>query len=144
MRAVHLFLLTKKIPFTYSKPKGIRLRSQIPKRHFLKDRLSQKGKTQTSLHVRAVRSRATGARHRHRRICESSLLKWKHCWPSTEDGTHGSRPQNWCDFSFFAKCFRNKSESVSETKINFEKMKMFLFRKHLRNESVVETKVKLF
>jgi len=40
--------------------------SQIPQRHFPKDRLSQ-GKTQTSLHVRAIRSRATGARHRHRR-----------------------------------------------------------------------------
>jgi len=47
-------------------------------------------------------------------------------------------------FSFFAKCFGNKSESVSETKKIFFKSKMFLFRKHLRNESVFETKVKLF
>jgi len=35
---------------------------------------------QSNSNVRAIRSRATGARHRHRRICESSLLKWKH-WP---------------------------------------------------------------
>jgi len=55
--------------------------SQIPQRHFPKDRLSQQGKTQTSLHVRAILPRATGARHRHRKICKSSLLKWKR-WPS--------------------------------------------------------------
>jgi len=42
--------------------------SRIPQRHFPMDRLSQQGKTQTSLHVRAIRSRATGARHRHRKI----------------------------------------------------------------------------
>jgi len=64
--------------------------SQIPQRHFPKDWLSQQGKTQTSLHVSAIRSRATGARHRHRRISKSSLLKWK-LWPSTE----GSTKQKW-------------------------------------------------
>jgi len=53
--------------------------SQIPQRYFSKDRLSQQGKTQTCLHVRAIQSRASGARHRHRRIYKSSLLKWKHC-----------------------------------------------------------------
>jgi len=86
--------------------------SQIPQRHFTKDWLSQQGKTQTSLHVRVIRSRTTGARHRHSRICKSNLLKWKH-WPSTEaeGGTHGPRPQNWCDF------FRFVLQSVSETKI---------------------------
>jgi len=96
----------------------IRLMSQIPQRHFPKDRLSHQGKT--SPHVRTLRSRATGARHRHKTICKSSLLKWKH-WPSTEAGTHGPRPQNWCDvFSIgYTKCFRNKSESVSESKIIF-------------------------
>jgi len=36
-------------------------------------------------------------------------------------------------FDFFTTCFGNKSESVSETK-------MFLFRKHLRTESVYEMK----
>jgi len=40
--------------------------------------------------------------------------------------------------------FFDVSRSVSETKINCFKTKMFLFRKHLRNESVFETKVKLF
>jgi len=30
--------------------------------------------------------------HWHRRICKSSLLKWKR-WPSTEGGTHGPRPE---------------------------------------------------
>jgi len=79
--------------------------SQIPQRHFPKDWLTQQGKTQTSLHVSTTRSQATGASHRHRRICKSSLLKWKH-WPSTEGGTHGPRPQNWCDFfSFFFEVF---------------------------------------
>jgi len=48
----------------------------ITQRHFPKDRLSQ-GTTQTSLHVRAIQSRATGARHQHRRIYKSSFLKWK-------------------------------------------------------------------
>jgi len=91
--------------------------------------------------VYAVQSRATGARHRHRRICKSSLLKWKH-WPSTEGGTHGAQPQNWCDFfNFFAKCFRNKSESVSEMKVILFKTKIFSFKNHLRNESVFETRI---
>jgi len=58
--------------------------SQIPQRHFPKDRLSQQGKT--GLHVRAIRSGATRAEHRHRRIWKSSLLKWKH-WPSMEGDT---------------------------------------------------------
>jgi len=40
--------------------------SQISQRHFPKNRLSQQGMTQTSLHVPAIRSRATGARHRHK------------------------------------------------------------------------------
>jgi len=44
----------------------------------------------------------------------------------------------------FTKCFRNKSESVSKTKLKFVETKIFLFRKHLRDESVFETKVKLF
>jgi len=42
--------------------------SQIPQRHSPKDRLSQQGKTQTSLRVRAIRSRATGARHRQENL----------------------------------------------------------------------------
>ena len=136
MRTIHPFLLAKKIPFTYSKPQVIRLMSQILQRHFPKDWLSPQGKTQTSLHVRAIRSRPTGTRHRHRRICKSNLLKWKH-WLSTKGGT--PRPQNWCDFFSicFTKCFRNKSESVFETKI-----KLFLFLKwkyfHL------QTKLKVF
>jgi len=52
---------------------------------------------------------------------------------------HRPRPQNWCDFIsiYFTKCFRTKSESVSKTKINFFKKKMFLFRKKLRNESKI-------
>ena len=63
----------------------------------------------------------------HRRICKSSLLKWKH-WPSTEGGTNGPRPEKLMRFvfdmplmNFFykMKCFRKKSESVSETKIIF-------------------------
>jgi len=40
----------------------------------------------------------------------------------------------------FTKCFRNKSESVSKMKILFFETKMFLFKKHLRNESVFESK----
>jgi len=71
---------------------------QIPQRHFPKERLSQR-KTQTSLQVRAKRTPATGARHRHRGICKSSLLKWKH-WPSTEGGTHGAQPQKLMRFFF--------------------------------------------
>jgi len=62
------------------------------------------------LHVRAIRSLATRARHRHKRICKSSLLKWKY-WPSTQGGAHGPRPQNWCDF------FRFVLRRVSETKV---------------------------
>jgi len=45
---------------------------------------------------------------------------------------------------FFRFAFRNTSESVSETKLQFFKGNMFLFRKHMRNESVFETKIKLF
>jgi len=83
--------------------------SQIPQKHFPKDRLSQQGKTQTSLHVRATWSRASGGKHRRRRIYKSSPLKWKR-WPSTEVGTHGPRPEKWSDF------FRFVLRSVSETK----------------------------
>jgi len=65
-----------------------------------------------------------GTRYRHRRICKSSLLKWKH-WPSTQGGTHATTRKsdaicfrNAFDLLFFAKrkSFRKKSESVSETK----------------------------
>jgi len=65
MCTIHPLVLDKKIPCTCSKPQVIRLMSQIPQRHLPKDRLSQQGKTQTTLHVRAIRSRAAGARHRH-------------------------------------------------------------------------------
>ena len=75
-------------------------------------------------------------RHRHRSICKSNLLKWEH-WPLTESAWYAwatttklMRFYSIC----FTKCFRIKSESASETK-------MFLVRKHLRNESVFETKV---
>jgi len=51
-----------------------------------------------------------------------------------------------------ANFFRFGMRSVSETKVKvfpkrkliFLKMKMFLFRKHLRNKSVFQTKVKVF
>ena len=59
IRTIHPLPLAKKIPFPYSKPQVIRLMSQIPQRHFPKARLSQQGKAQTSLHVRAIRLRAT-------------------------------------------------------------------------------------
>jgi len=86
--------------------------------------------------VGATRSRATGARQRHRRICNSSLLKWKH-WPSTEGGTHGHDHKTDAIFSVcFTKCFRNKSESVSETKIN-----VFLKRKCFYLQNICEMKV---
>jgi len=42
-----------------------------------------------------------------------------------------------------ATFFRFVLQSVSETNINFSQRKMFLFRKHLRNESVCETKVNM-
>ena len=79
---------------------------------------TEKGKTQTSLHVRSIRSRATGARYRHRRICKSkpsqveilALNGGWHVWTTT---TKLMRFFSIC----FTKCFRNKSESVSKTKI---------------------------
>jgi len=48
MRTIHPLLLAKKIPFT----QVIRLMSQIPRRHFPEDRLSQQGKAQNSLPTR--------------------------------------------------------------------------------------------
>jgi len=51
--------------------------SQIPQRHFSKDWLSQQRKTQTSLHVRATRSRASGAKHRHKRTCNQAFSSGK-------------------------------------------------------------------
>jgi len=133
MRTIHPLLLAKKIPFTYSKPQVIRLMPQIPQRHFPKDRLSQ-GKTQSTRTRNTIAS--CWARHRHRRICKSSLLKRKH-WPSTEGGTHGARRKNWCDFFglFYEvfpkqkwKCFRNKNKN-------------FLKRKCFYSENICETKV---
>jgi len=38
MRTIHPLLLARKIPFTYSKPQVIRIMSQIPQRHFPKER----------------------------------------------------------------------------------------------------------
>jgi len=67
-------------------------------------------------------------------------------------GMHRPRPQNWCEFFSicFTKCFRYKSESVSETKIEFFWNvivfieKTFAKSKCFRNESkivcVFETK----
>jgi len=125
--------LSQKIPFTYCKPQVARLMSQIPQIHFPNDRLSQQGKSQTSLHVRAIRSRATGARHRHRRICKSSLLKWKH-WPSMEDCTHGAQPQNCCDFfQFFCEIIQKQKWKCFWNESIFFKTKIFSFKKHLRN-----------
>jgi len=132
------------MPFTYSEPQVTRLMSQIPQRHFPNDRSSQQGKTQTSLHVRAIRSRATGARLRHRRICKSSLIKWKH-WPSTEGGTQGPQPQNWCDFfQFFCQVFRKQTWKCFRDKNIFFKFenvfiqKIFTKWKCFRNESKIK------
>jgi len=109
---------------------------QILQRHFPKDSLSQQRKTQTSLHVRATESRATGARYRRRRICKSNLLKWKH-WPSREGGTHEPRQQNRCNF------LRYILLSVSETKEKVfpKRKKNFLKRKCFYLENICEMKV---
>ena len=132
------------IPYIYSKLQVIRLTSQIPQRHLPKHRLPQQGKTQISLHVRAIRSRATGARHRHRIICKSSLLNWKH-WLSTKSGTHWPRPENLMRFVFDLllvyffmqnECFLKKSENVYETKI-----KLFSKRNCFCLETICEAKV---
>jgi len=60
----------------------------------------------TATYERAIRSRATGARHRHRRICKSSLQ-----WPSTEGARMGH------DHKTDAIFFRFVLRRVSETKI---------------------------
>jgi len=92
----------------------------------------------------SIRSRGTGAKHRHRTICKSNLLKWKH-WPSTKGGTHGPRPQTDAIFSIcFTKCFQNKSESGSEPQTKIFGTKMLYFTKHLLKERVFETEAKLF
>jgi len=49
MCTIHPLLLAKKMPFAFSKPQVTRLMSQIPHRHFLKNRSSQQGKTWTSI-----------------------------------------------------------------------------------------------
>jgi len=116
-----------------------------------------KWKKKSSSDVRAIPTRATGARPRHRRICKSSLLKSKH-WRFEEIGTHGPRPEKlmrlFSDllYVFFAKwkCFRNKSESVfwNENEIVFE-TRMFIWkpfakRKCFRNESKIVFETKRF
>jgi len=71
--------------------------SQTPQRHFHKHRLFQQKRFDYSRHfcfslttaykqqpsssdVRAMQSRTTGARHRNKITCKSSLFKMKH-WP---------------------------------------------------------------
>ena len=110
MRTIHPLLLAKKISFTYPKTQVARLCYKPLEDISLKIGYHNKERHQIDLHVRAVRSRAAGARHRRKRICKSRLLNWKH-WPSTEGGTHGPRPQNWCNF------FRFVLRSVFETKV---------------------------
>jgi len=119
MRTIHALLLAKKIPFTYSKREVIRLTSQIPQRHFPKDMLSQQRKTQTSLHVRAIRSRATGAAHRHRRM-QIKPFSNGNTGPQRRLARVGHDHKTDAIFSIcFTKCLRNKIESVSNTKIIF-------------------------
>jgi len=60
--------------------------SQIPQRHFPKDRLSQQGKT--SLHDRELLEPNIDIGELQ--IKPSQVENW----PSTEGGTHGLRPQN--------------------------------------------------
>jgi len=143
----------KDTPFTYSKTQVIRLMSQIPQKHFPRRRSSQQGKTWTSLHVcfslvtadkqqpsssdvRAIRSRASGTRHRTRHSTTRHRLALnggRHAWATT---TKLMR--------FFFDFLSETKVSVSETKLQFFKGNMFSFRKHMRNESVFETKIKLF
>ena len=105
--------LSQKIPFTYCKPQVARLMSQIPQVHFPKDRLSQQGKSQTSLHVRAIRSRATGARQ----VETLALNGGWHAWGTTSKLLR-----------FFSIFLRN----VSETKVKvFPKRKYFFQNKNL-------------
>jgi len=47
-------------------------------------------------------------------------------------------------FDLFYEVFQKQNWKCLRKENNFFKTKMFLFRKHLRNESVFETKVKLF
>jgi len=85
--------------------------------------------------ILAIQSRATGARHRHGKSANQAFSKWKH-WPSTDGGTHGPRPQNWCDF------FRFVSRSVSETKVSVSEKKLFFKkRKCLNLKNICEMKV---
>ena len=108
------------------------MKGQIPQTHFPKDRLSQQGKTQTNLHVRAIRSRATGARQRHihnlqinpSHVKTMALNGGWHAWATTRKLI---RFFSIC----FTKCFLNES-------------KIFLKRKFFYLENICETKVKLF
>ena len=82
-----------------------------------------------------------GPKEKPRILPESTpvIRIWSHLWRIG----HHDHKTNVIFFYLFCECFRNKSESVSEMKINFFKTKMFVFRKHLRNESVFKKKVKL-
>jgi len=109
----HLLSVTS----TYSKPQVALLVSQIPQRHSPRKGYYNKRILTNSLHVHAIRSWATGARHPHRRICKSSF-KWKHC-PSTEGGMHLPRPEMLMRFVFemlLIFFFFLQNESVSEKK----------------------------
>ena len=94
-----------------------------------------------SLNVCEIRSRVTEARHRHSRICKSSLLKWKH-WPLTESAWYA-----WATTTKLMRFFFNLFYEVfpkQKWKYLRNENKMFLFRKDLQNENVFETKIKLF
>ena len=134
MRTIHPILLAKKIPFTLSHRLHVICHKSL---NDISPRIGRHNKERltTSLHVCAIRSPATGARHR-RRICKSSLLKWKH-WPSTEGGAHGPRRKNRCDF------FRLVLRSVSEinVKVFLKRKQNFFKRKCFYLENICETKV---
>ena len=114
--------------------------SQIPQRHFPKDRLSQQGKT--SLHDRELLEPNIDIGELQ--IKPSQVENW----PSTEGGTHGLRPQNWCDFFYLfygvfpkQKCFY--FENICEMKV-FSKRKQNCFCFWNENILICEQKWKCF
>ena len=134
--------------------------SQIPQRHFPKHRSSQQGKTwlvytsasHSSQPTNNNRQAQTYAQY-DRELLEPDIDIGEYANQAFSSGNTGPQKGVACMghddktdaiFCSFYEVFPKQKWSLFETKIIFFETKIFLFRKHLRNESVFETKVKLF
>jgi len=125
MRTIHPFLLAKKIPFTCSNPQVIHIMSQIRIGYHDKERLRLQS-TRTRNKIASCWSQTSTKENLQIKPSQVEALALNGGWHAWATTTKLMRFFSIC----FTKCFRNKSESLSEIKIKiFQNENAFIWKK---------------